>query len=52
MNTTSKCAHAACNCVPAEGNEFCSDVCRDAKGMTELVCQCQHSDCQGKALKP
>jgi hypothetical protein len=52
MNATLKCAHPACNCVPAEGKEFCSEVCRDAKGITELACQCQHSVCQGQALKP
>lgn len=52
MNTTSKCAHPACNCVPGEGKEFCSEACRDAKNMAELARQCQHSDCQGQALKP
>ena len=52
MNTTSKCAHPACNCVPSKGKEFCSEACRDAKSITELACQCQHPDCQGKALKP
>ena len=51
MKVTSKCARPACNCVPAEGKEYCSEVCRDAKGMTEITCQCQHSDCQGKELK-
>jgi hypothetical protein len=51
MNATPKCAHPACNCIPAEGKEFCSEACRDAKAMTELVCQCQHSNCHGKALK-
>jgi hypothetical protein len=52
MNATSKCAHPACNCVPAQGEKFCSGFCHDAKGITELTCQCRHSACQGKALKP
>lgn len=52
MNAPAKCAHPACNCVPAKGQEFCSEVCRSAKGMTEITCQCQHPECQGNGMKP
>jgi len=52
MNAASKCAHPACSCVPADGKEYCSATCADAKGLVELTCQCQHPKCQGEALKP
>jgi hypothetical protein len=51
MNTTSKCAHPACNCVPTDGKKYCSTTCANAKDLTELTCQCQHPKCQGEALK-
>ncbi len=51
MNATTKCAHPACNCVPANGKKHCSATCADAKGLLELTCQCQHPECQGKELK-
>ena len=51
MNATSKCAHPACNCVPADGKEYCSDSCSDKTDMPELTCQCDHPECQGEALK-
>jgi len=51
MTATSKCARPACSCVPPEGKKYCSATCADAKGMTELSCQCQHPACQGQALK-
>jgi hypothetical protein len=52
MNAASKCAHAPCNCVPSHGERYCSEPCADAKGITELACQCQHPACQGEKLKP
>ena len=52
MNATSKCAHPACNCQPADGKGYCSDSCANAKGIVELTCQCQHPECQGQKLKP
>jgi hypothetical protein len=52
MNATTKCAHSACNCVPADGKPYCSETCADAKHVTELACQCQHLACQSVALKP
>jgi hypothetical protein len=52
MNPTTKCARPACNCVPATGQKYCSETCSDARGVTELTCQCQHPACQGEELKP
>jgi hypothetical protein len=49
--TNEKCQHPACNCVPPEGESFCSVSCKDAGEITELVCQCGHPGCQGEALK-
>ena len=51
MQSSTKCAHPACNCVPADGTKHCSTACADAKGMSQLTCQCQHQDCQRKGLK-
>jgi len=51
MDTTSKCKHPACSCPPADGKEYCSDTCADAKDMPELTCQCQHPDCQSEEMK-
>ena len=31
MNATSRCAHPACNCVPADGSKYCSAPGADAK---------------------
>ncbi len=46
-----KCAHPACSCSVADGKKYCSPVCEDAKGMTELTCQCEHGNCTGSKLK-
>ena len=50
MSSTSKCAHPACNCIPPDGEKYCSDTCANAKEMTELACQCKHAGCQGSVL--
>jgi metallothionein len=52
MTEAKKCAHPACNCVPAEHHKYCSQTCQDAKSLTELVCQCDHPGCRSEALKP
>jgi hypothetical protein len=51
MKPTSKCAHPACSCLTGEGKKYCSEVCADARRVTELTCQCQHKECEGAALK-
>jgi hypothetical protein len=51
MTDVKKCAHPACNCIPPDKQKYCSEVCEDAKGITELTCQCDHPACQGEALK-
>ena len=41
-----KCAHPACFCTVEGNDKFCSSRCRDARGMTELHCQCCHAGCE------
>lgn len=46
-----KCKHPACNCTPANGEDYCSVSCKEAKDITEIACQCGHLGCRGEALK-
>lgn len=46
-----KCAHPACNCPVPDGKKYCSTTCESAKNVTQLTCQCAHSDCQGTQLR-
>ncbi len=39
-----KCAHEICKCMTSE--TYCSEVCRDARNVTELACQCSHPECR------
>ncbi len=45
MAENSKCAHPACNCIPADGESFCSPYCHDAGDTVELSCNCGHPGC-------
>jgi hypothetical protein len=40
-----KCAHKMCNCMAAEGSDYCSTICADSKNVTELACDCKHPAC-------
>lgn len=43
------CGHTGCTCQAAEGQEFCSDHCRDHAAMTDHLdhtCGCGHAACQ------
>ncbi len=40
-----KCEHPACNCTVTEGS-YCSTYCEDAKGTTEIACNCGHGACE------
>lgn len=47
---TTKCAHPPCNCqVSKDGQygKYCSEHCKEARGMTELRCDCHHTSCGG-----
>ncbi|MEO7191871.1 MAG: hypothetical protein ABI051_12520 [Vicinamibacterales bacterium] len=49
MADSAKCAHPACDCtVSGKGpfGKFCSEHCKDAHGITELRCGCQHVECR------
>jgi len=51
FNKAKKCKHSSCSCVPADGKDYCSEVCKNAKKVTELTCQCNHQECKGEPLK-
>jgi hypothetical protein len=41
-----KCAHLPCLCVPAKGEKYCSELCKEAgAGETEIACDCGHKAC-------
>jgi hypothetical protein len=49
MQQTSKCAHPPCKCqVTGDGQygKYCSEHCKEARGMVELRCDCKHPGCQ------
>lgn len=40
------CAHIPCLCKVADGQQYCSDACRDAGSEeVEIACQCAHEQC-------
>jgi hypothetical protein len=43
------CQHEGCTCQVGEGEEFCSDVCREhgAGAHGDHACDCGHQDCAG-----
>lgn len=45
MASNEKCAHPACNCKAAPDSKYCSPYCEDAKGTTEISCNCGHAGC-------
>jgi hypothetical protein len=45
-NKKKKCAYIPCLCDVAEGEEYCSEPCRDAgSDNVEIECQCDHPQC-------
>jgi hypothetical protein len=41
-----KCAHIPCVCEVALGQEFCSEVCKNAGSEdVEIACECNHPAC-------
>jgi hypothetical protein len=49
MTQPAKCAHAACSCTVSDKGEwgkYCSEHCKNAGGMSELRCGCQHPECR------
>lgn len=44
-----KCAHETCNCLVEPNGpygKFCSEHCKDARGITQLHCGCPHPQCR------
>ena len=40
-----KCAHDTCNCMARDNDKYCSQFCKDSKGVTSLKCDCGHPAC-------
>jgi hypothetical protein len=40
-----KCAHPACVCEVDANTKYCSAYCKDARGTTEIACNCGHTAC-------
>ena len=54
MADANKCAHPACECIVEKGGpygKYCSEHCKEARGITELRCQCQHAECREGARR-
>jgi len=49
MSDVKKCANAACSCVPAKDDKYCSPHCEALATETEVICQCGHPHCRGEA---
>ena len=49
------CAHGTCNCLAAEGSDYCSPYCEEVgkttnitpDGAQEIICDCGHPTCVG-----
>lgn len=41
-----KCAHPNCSCIVSGHDKYCSDYCKEAKGMMEIHCGCEHAGCK------
>jgi hypothetical protein len=50
MADPKKCAHVNCTCIVPEGETYCSEICKDSKGVTELGCDCKHTACSGELV--
>ncbi len=47
MADPKKCAHPLCSCT-VNDKEYCSQICQDSAGVTELGCDCPHAGCAGR----
>jgi hypothetical protein len=50
MSDVKKCAHPICTCTVAEGQKYCSQICEDSVGVTEIGCDCKHPGCGGEVV--
>jgi hypothetical protein len=49
MADSEKCAHPSCVCTVTKGGaygKYCSEYCKEAKGVTSLRCDCKHPACR------
>ena len=43
LQAQARCAHAACSCIVAPGEQYCSEACRNAPAGGS--CSCNHPGC-------
>ena len=43
LQAQARCAHAACSCIVAPGEQYCSEACRSAPAGGS--CSCNHPGC-------
>jgi len=52
IETPTKCVHPACVCPTQTDNNYCSQSCEDAAGLSEIACQCGHPGCATTLSQP
>jgi len=50
MSEPKKCAHVGCSCIVADGSKYCSQICEDSVGVTQLQCDCKHPGCSAQLV--
>ena len=50
MAEPKKCAHEGCTCTVGENEKYCSEICADSGGVTQLSCDCKHPACGGELI--
>lgn len=50
MAETKKCGNPPCDCVPSDGEKYCSAYCEGAEERTDVVCHCGHVECEGDVV--
>jgi hypothetical protein len=44
------CKHPTCTCPIPEYEDYCSQICKDAQGLIELICECGHDSCVSEEI--
>jgi hypothetical protein len=44
------CKHPTCTCEIPEDQDYCSQICQDAQGLIELICECGHAACVSEEM--
>jgi hypothetical protein len=49
MDDREKCAHPSCECLAADDSDYCSTYCEGVGDTADIMCNCGHAACSGKA---